>query len=87
MVRLKDKSDLAVANGRQLFLVEPAHVLPGNAALMAAGEQDRNIDAHYIEMIVITSYSIHYTKLYDTRPGGQSGVRIREALLLPTGGR
>jgi len=27
------------------------NVLPGNAALMAAGEQDRNIDAHYIEMM------------------------------------
>jgi peptide/nickel transport system permease protein len=27
------------------------NVLPGNAALMAAGEQDRNIDTHYIEMM------------------------------------
>ena len=27
------------------------NVLPGNAALMAAGDQDRNIDAHYIEMM------------------------------------
>ena len=27
------------------------NVLPGNAALMAAGEQDRNIDYHYIEMM------------------------------------
>ena len=27
------------------------NVLPGNAALMAAGQQDRNIDAHYIEMM------------------------------------
>lgn len=27
------------------------NVLPGNAALMAAGEQDHNIDAHYIEMM------------------------------------
>ena len=27
------------------------NVLPGNAALMAAGEQDHNIDAHYIEQM------------------------------------
>jgi len=27
------------------------NVLPGNAALMAAGQQDRNIDIHYIEMM------------------------------------
>jgi peptide/nickel transport system permease protein len=27
------------------------NVLPGNAALMAAGEQDRSIDAHYIEQM------------------------------------
>lgn len=27
------------------------NVLPGNAALMAAGQQDRNIDYHYIEMM------------------------------------
>ena len=27
------------------------NVLPGNAALMAAGTQDRGIDAHYIEMM------------------------------------
>ncbi len=27
------------------------NVLPGNAALMAAGDQDRNIDVHYIEMM------------------------------------
>ena len=27
------------------------NVLPGNAALMAAGQQDRNIDNHYIEMM------------------------------------
>ena len=27
------------------------NVLPGNAAMMAAGDQDRGIDAHYIEMM------------------------------------
>ena len=27
------------------------NVLPGNAALMAAGEQDHNIDIHYIEQM------------------------------------